>query len=182
MSRSSRLLNRSVLAILGLVWSALGALIVLWHVRPDLVAAAAAPLAGPAASTDWTVVAVVTAGALVLLATLHAVTRGRGRRADAVAVDGIAIDKHAVRDLYRLELGGHPDVLDVDVQPWWGRSGRAAWRIALHVRHGARLDEVVDRAASAADRMQERLGAHAPILIHVSGGVRAAVTKTRRAD
>ncbi|ROR65539.1 hypothetical protein [Agrococcus jenensis] len=182
MSRSSRTLNRMLLALLGTAWLALGAVVVLWHVRPDLVHAALSPLAATAAALDWTIVAAAAGAVLVLLAAVHGATRGRGRSGDAVADHGIAVDKHAVRDLYRLELGTMPDVLDVDVQPWWARRGRPAWRIALHVRHGARLDEVVERAATAAERTQQRLGAQVPILIHVSGGLRAAVASARRAE
>ena len=76
MSRSSRTLNRMLLALLGTAWLALGAVVVLWHVRPDLVHAALSPVAATAASVDWTIVATAAGTALVLLAAV--LRRGMG--------------------------------------------------------------------------------------------------------
>jgi len=181
MSGSSRTLNRAILIVLGLAWLAAGALVLLWHLQAEAVATALAPLAGPAAGLDWPIVAAVAAVALLLIAVLHAATRGRGRSDDALVAGPITLDKHAVRDVFRDELGQHPDLLDVEVQPWRAR-GRDAWHVTLRVRRGARLDELADRAAAAAGATRAQLGAAAPILIHLSGGLRAAVTHARRAE
>lgn len=181
MSGSSRILNRVLLAVLGIAWLAAGSLVLLWHLQPEPVIAALAPLAAPAAQLDWPIVAAIAGAALILIAAIHTATRGRGRSDDALVAGSITVDKHAVRDVFRAELGEHPDLLDLDVQPWRVR-GREAWQVTLRVRRGARLDELADRAAAAADGTRARLGAAAPILIHLSGGLRSAVAHARRAE
>ncbi|WAC67070.1 hypothetical protein OVA14_04765 [Agrococcus sp. SL85] len=188
MSRSSRSLNRTILVVLGLAWLAGGAWLLattaapqlLAPVQPTLDSAIAAGTAG--LPLDWALVGAIAGAALLVLAIVHATTRGRGRTAEAAVVGDIRVDRAAVLDLFEHALGDDPDVLQSSVQPWRSRRGRRSWRIAVTVRTGARLDEVLDRTAEAARATRTRLGVGAPIVLHLGGGLRAAVAHTKRAE
>lgn len=186
MSRSNRSLNRILLLVLGVAWLATGAWLVLRQALPDALAPvqpaldAATGLQPFGIPLDWAIVSAAAGGALVLLAIVHTATRGRGRTGDAAVAGSVVVDRAAVRDVLRQELGDHPDVLDVSVQPW-RRRRTAAWRVVVHTRTGAALDRIVDRTADAARATRDALGTDAPILVHIAGGLRAAVASDRRA-
>jgi hypothetical protein len=199
MTTTNRGWNRIVLTLVGLVWIVAGAGLVarqvwpdqvagLWEAAPQAVAdgwdALAAQLGLSVGSLDpaalWTVALVAAAAVALVWAIAHAATRGKGRTSDAVVADDVVIEAGLVEDVYRDALGTHPDVLRVHVSAW-RRSGGNAWRAAVDVRQHARLDEIADRAAGAAVATRERIGIDAPIVVHLTSGVRASMAKTARA-
>ncbi|GAA2175597.1 hypothetical protein GCM10009846_26120 [Agrococcus versicolor] len=199
MTTTNRGWNRIVLTLVGLGWILAGGVLVArqiwpeqasqaWNAAPQAVAdgwdALAAQLGLSVGSLDpaalWTVALVAVAVIALVWAIVHAATRGKGRTSDAVVSDDVVIEAGLVEDVYIDALGAHPDVLKVHVSAW-RRKGGSAWRAAVDVRQHARLDEIADRAATAAVATRERIGIDAPIVVHLTSGVRASMAKTARA-
>lgn len=199
MTTTNRGWNRIVLVIVGIGWIAAGGVLVArqlfpeqasqaWNAVPQAIAdgwdALAAQLGLSVGSLDpaalWTVALVIAAVVALVWAIAHAATRGKGRTSDAVVDDDIVIEASTVEDVYRLALGTHPDVLKVHVSAWRHKGGNA-WRASVDVRQHARLDEVADRAAKAAATTRERIGIDAPVVVHLTSGVRSSMAKTARA-
>lgn len=199
MTTTNRGWNRIVLVLLGIVWLAGGAILVArqvwadqvvaaWEAVPQAVAdgwdALAAQLGIAVGSLDpaalWGVVLIAAAVVVLVWAIVHAATRGKGRTGDAVEEDDVIIEAGAVEDTFERALGAHPDVLHVKVTAWRHR-GANAWRASIDVRDHARLDEVADRAAQAAQTTRERIGIDAPVVVHLTSSIRASVSKTARA-
>lgn len=199
MTTTNRGWNRIVLTLVGLGWIAAGGVLVarqlwpeqasqLWNAAPQAVAdgwdALTAQLGLSLGSLDpaalWTVALVAVAAIALVWAIAHAATRGKGRTSEAVVADDVIIEAGAVEDVYRQALGAHPDVLKVHVSTW-RHKGANAWRASVDVRQHARLDEVADRAAAAATATRERIGIDAPVVVHLTSGVRSSMAKTARA-
>lgn len=185
MSRSNRILNRIVLAVLGLV-AVVAGLAIGGGVLPAVRAAVRPVITLPRsvdvpASALWIVVAAC--AVVVALSLVWVATRGRGGTSIAVreraGADIVTVDVALVRDVVDHELEGVRDVVGCHVDAYVVRRQRAA-RIRVAVRRGgdavAALD-AVDRAVSVLDRT---LGRPVPVLVHLAGGTRAAIAEPVR--
>lgn len=185
MTKSNRTLNRIILLVLGLVSVIVGLAVgagVLPAVRDAMPAGVALPRrVDVPASALW-----IVAGAcalVVVLALAWATTRGGGGTAVAVRErtgdDGVTVNVALVRDLVEHELSGVRDVVGTRVDTYLVRRQRAA-RIRVSLRRGGDAVTVlgaVDRAVATLDRT---LGRELPVLVHLTGGTRAALAKPAR--
>jgi hypothetical protein len=188
MTRSNRTLNRVLLAVVGLLALALAALAV-WPIAAPLLhdAAGVSLPATPASALDdrsltpavlWSVAGGTVAVLVLCLAWV--LTRGRGRTTTAVRAGALEIDVHVVEQLLRQALGSEPEIVAVAASAHRVRRVTAV-RLRVDARRGADLRRVVDAVDLAVERLDARLGAELPLLVHVTSGLRASLARERRA-
>ncbi|PCN48630.1 hypothetical protein Csp2054_05910 [Curtobacterium sp. 'Ferrero'] len=185
MTKSNRTLNRIILLVLGLVAVIVGLAIgagVLPAVRDALQPYLTFPrsVQVPAASL-WIVAAAC--AVVIVLSLVWVFTRGGGGTSVAVrernGEDAVTINVALVRDVVDHELSGVRDVVGAKVDTYLVKRQRAA-RIRVAVRRGGdavTVLEAVDRALAVLDRT---LGRQIPVLVHLTGGTRAALAKPTR--
>jgi len=191
MTGSNRVLNRTILALLGLVGIALAVVIAALAVDPALLAGVDARLAGAVDAGRqaigsiafeplmlWSIAAVSAFGIVIALGWM--LTRGRGRTSTPVVVDGVELDSRVVQQVLQHELRAALDVVGVHATSYRARR-RPVVRVRIDVRRGAdlvRLMAAVDTAVAALDRT---LGTDLPILVHIATGFRTALSREHRA-
>ncbi|MBW1639769.1 hypothetical protein G3H63_11910 [Microbacterium resistens] len=189
MNATNRFANRVVLLLGGAALLIAGVVIVLWSVRPPWAAAATAQATGtvedllrtlpvwdapfggtvriPAAGV------IVGGGAVVLIVLLivFLTTRGAGRSATAVAdrtpLGRTEVDRRVADRVLAAPLAERADVLDAHGRVHRVRGG-AAYRLAVRVRRGADLAEVVGAAERAAQEWDALASRPMPVLLHLA--------------
>ncbi|WP_022902996.1 hypothetical protein [Curtobacterium sp. B8] len=185
MTKSNRTLNRIILLVLGLVAVIAGLTIgagVLPAVRDALKPYVTLPsnVSVPAASL-WIVAGVCVV--VIVLALAWVFTRGRGGTSVAVreraGEDQVTINVALVRDVIDHELHGVRDVVGAKVDTYLVKRQRAA-RIRVNVRRGGDAVTVLDAVDHAIGVLDRTLGRQVPVLVHLTGGTRAALAKLTR--
>jgi len=175
MTRSNRLLNRIILALLGLALVASAAAV--WLLEP-------ASVIEPAEITTtglWITAAALLA--VVVLAALWIFSRGRGqvrtliRRSDDAGA--ASIESRVVADLIADDLARVPDVLGVTASAYRVR-GQVALELRVTTRGAADIRLVVDSVERALDELDDLLETRIPVLLHVASGVRAGFARQQR--
>lgn len=185
MTKSNRTLNRVILLVLGLVAVVAGLVIgagVLPAVRDALAGYVTLPDRVEVPTESLWIVAAACA-VVVVLALVWIVTRGRGGTSVAVRErsgdDAVTVNVALVRDVLDHELRGVHDVVGSRVDTYLVRRQRAA-RVRVAVRRGGdavTVLEAVDRALAVLDRT---LGRPVPVLVHLTGGTRSALSRATR--
>jgi hypothetical protein len=174
MTSSNRVMNRMLLALVGLLFAA-ASVLVAW----PLVTGTARPFTLPAAD-DTAATAVLLGGAVVVVAlsVTWIVTRGRGRRSLAIETTGLRLDTTAVESVVRDELQNHPDIVAARVQAYRSRDGRTLL-LSVQARTHADLLALTDGVRAAIARADATLGVALPIVVHITTGLRTAMASSR---
>ena len=168
MTRSNRIMNRLILLVLGLVMIAAAAYVV--GARP----LGLPDIPKPSVAALWAIVggAVV----VIVLSLIWIFSRGRGRirhLIEAQSPDGsVTIDAHLVADLVGDALADQPDVVGVSSTGFRMR-GRSVLSLRVTARRGADLARVIREVDTAVDQLDGVLEQQLPILLQVTGAVRA---------
>lgn len=183
MTRSNRLLNRTVLVITGLLALAVGAVVALPAIPDGWLAAvgvdrSAVRLRELAGSELW--LGAGGAALVVVLALVWMLTRGRGRTSTPVVVDGTELDIRVVEQLLRQATDGAPDLVGVHATAYRVRRTPVV-RVRLDVRRGADLPRLLETFDRAVTRLDRTLGVQLPLLAHITTGVRSALSREHRA-
>lgn len=201
MRSTPRGLNRVLLALVGLVLLAVGALVTvtgfsaavsrgwlvvgeqLWDGLTGLVRSAPTP----GGDVSWISVAVlVVLIAAVILMLIWIFSQGGGRT-NQVAIafhDGdlpghTRIRTSLVADAVEQALEHEDQVLSAQVSTW--KAGRAdGLNLRLQVRKGARLGDTLGTARDLVTGLDLLTGTRAPVLIRISSGARARLSRTER--
>ncbi|MDO8382124.1 MAG: hypothetical protein Q7T17_04015 [Microbacterium sp.] len=181
MTRTNRLANRIILAVIGLIALALAAVVALpfapmlgftipWE---DL------GLAVPDATLPpvvWTVAGA--AFVVVLFAITWIVTRGRGRTSTALSIEGATIDASVVQSVLRERLANAPDVVVVSASAHRRRGGPVVL-VRVQARPGPDLAALQTAIRGAIDRLDEVIGTRIPLVVHLTSGVRSSIARPR---
>lgn len=182
MTRSNRMLNRTILLLLGLLALAVVAALAL-PVLPETSAGFRMPKPGLAAPGPLALqLTVGIAVVMIALALAWIFTRGRGRTVSAVGgerADGVTVEVHVVEQLLRDALDGDPDLLGTSVTGYRVR-GRSVLRVRLSARRGAELRRLTDTVRRSVDELDAALGVELPILVHITSGFRASIAHEQR--
>lgn len=179
MTRSNRMLNRVILLVLGLIaLGAAGALAL--PLLTESVVSFRLPAIRPTATLDGIIAAA--AVVVIVLSVAWIVTRGRGRT--RVALDGeLSVDARVADELIREELSHEPDVISASAGAFRVR-GAAVLRVRVEARRSADLRRLTDAVRSAVDQLDLALGtppdARLPVVVHVSSGFRASLSREHR--
>ncbi|WP_438352338.1 hypothetical protein [Microbacterium sp. CJ88] len=182
MTSTNRTLNRVILLLLGVVALAGGAALAL-PLLPAVTAWIGIPLLAwipPLPDlTDPTVLWILAAGlvAVLVLAVAWIATRGRGRTSRAIDADGIVVDDTALAGILRAELDASPDVLSVAAQGY--RRAGGAVLVNVQTRSRANLLVLLTQLRAAVATADTTLGADVPLVIHVTTGLRTAMSTSR---
>ncbi len=173
MTSSNRILNRMLLLLVGLGFIAVAG-VVAW----PQVTGAPLPLAVGAADplVSWGIIAA--ALVVLVIAVSWIATRGRGRTRYAVAADDTRIDAAALADVLRDALADAPDVAGVKVAGYTVRRTRMLGVTVLTRRHPD-LPALMDDVRGAVARMDAVVGTPLPTVVHVTTGIRTALSRER---
>lgn len=189
MNSTNRVLNRLLLLIGGLLLALLGATMLLWVIRPawsesalstleqmadDKIAdlgAATVTLVGVGELPLAVLVTLAVALLLVIALVVFIFSRGRGdvrEVARMTASDGRTdVDRNVVDAVLVGPLAERPDVLSARTGVYRVKGTRAV-RLAVTVRPGASLGEVLTAADRAVQDWDALLGRKTPVLIHLT--------------
>ena len=183
MTLTNRLLNRTLLLVLGLACLA-AAVVVAAPFAPGALTEQAwmAWLGGvpalPALDSRLALLAVLAGAVLVLAVCLPLIlTRGRGRTSIALVADGLSLDDDLVEQMVRHSLAGQPDVLAVGAQAYRRDGGVVLVRIEARSR--ANLSWLLDSVRGAIADLDTSIGRRLPVDIHDTTGIRTATTGSR---
>lgn len=180
MTRSNRVLNRLILLLLGLAVLASAGALATPFLAPDAIAWRVDDLAAPLGDPTVLWITAVAAAVLVVLSVMWIVTRGRGRTPAAVETDDVRIDAGAVRDILRHQLSGVTDIVGLDAAAYFVRRERVI-EVRVQVRRRADLARVMTETRRAVDEVDRMLGTPLPLLVHLTTGLKSAVTGARTA-
>lgn len=189
MNSTNRVLNRLLLLIGGLVLAVIGAASLLWAVRPAWADDALTAIEQRAddAITDIGAVTITVAGVgelpiallaalavallLVIALVVFIFTRGRGdvrEVARMTASDGRTdVDRNVVDAMLVRPLAGRADVLSARTGVYRVKGTRTV-RLAVTVRQGASLGDVLTAADRAIQDWDALLGGTTPVLVHLT--------------
>lgn len=188
MNATNRMLNRVVLLTTGLVLAVAGVVALALGIRPawaePMIEAVTTTVADLAARLDtWRIaapngeplpgtllVALAVAVIVAICALVFLLTRGGGRTADVLRIDGATgrttVDRNVADAVLREPLTARPDVLSVRTSAHRVRRVPAV-TLAVTVRKGAPLAAVVTTAESAVASWDRLAGARLPVLVHL---------------
>ena len=186
MNSTNRVLNRTVLLLGGLLFAITSAAALLWAARPAwaesllsdvetdvdaLVNGSTAEIAGIGTVPVAFIVAFIAALMLVVALVIFVFARGRGEVSEVAserADDGRTdVDRNVVDAVLAGALAERPDVLSARTGVYLVRGTRIV-RLAVTVRRGASLADVLAAAERAITDWESLLGAGTPILIHLT--------------
>ncbi|MBI5160178.1 MAG: hypothetical protein HY996_01985 [Micrococcales bacterium] len=179
MTRSNRTLNRMLLALVGVFFLGLAAVLA-WP-----WAAESLPVLPPAPRLALDSVALwVTSGvalAIVVLALTWILSRGRGGTRTALTVGDVSVATAAVEHTVRDELADVPSVLAVAAGAHRLR-GRTALEVTISTRRSADLPALLERVRSAVRALDTALGAEVPLVVRITTGWRSGLAHVQRAE
>jgi hypothetical protein len=202
MNRTPRLLNRILLAILGLALLACGAHLSLAAVAPDYAAGwrqaaaqldaranevlAATTLPGQSESWLWILIAGLLI-CLILLVLWWIAVQGSGRGGDYVSAyfddeplpGRVEISQHAVEQALRHVLGRRNDIISIGVSVW-GLEPEAGLRIKVQPRKGTAPGPLGREVARAAQLVQQTMGTAGPVVVYLAVGTRSRFARVER--
>ncbi|RKW69563.1 hypothetical protein [Galactobacter caseinivorans] len=201
MNRTPRGLNRTILAILGVLCVLFGAHLILVSVLPAYASAVAAPLASintwvtetwGATSTGgggwvWLALA-VPAVLIVVFAVVWMLSQGRGRvtlySREAVpegqARGVVEITGSVPTALLKRALADRGDILSVSMSVWDQQADAAGLRVRIQPRPGAEPLRLVQDMDRWVQELDERVGLQGPVLVELVSGTRARFARTER--
>ena len=180
MTRSNRLLNRVILALVSLILIGAAA----WVANRAYPIVEIAGIEAPSGRNLW-----VVAGAalvVVILALAWILTRGRGRTTSIVtAADergSVSIDARLASDLIGHDLAALADVVSVSSTAFrtGARSAPTALELRVVTRRSADLHTVVNTVTKSVEQFDTALETRLPVLLHVATGVRASFAREQR--
>lgn len=189
MNSTNRVLNRILLFVGGLVLIAGGAAVLLWALRPTWaegwiesarshattivtdLRAATSPMPGVGDVPIAVLVALLVAMLLIVLLLMFVFSRGGGASHD-VAVESsptgsTKVDRNVVDAVLTEPLAARADVLSARTSVYEVK-GEHTVRLALTVRQGAILADVLTAAERAVAEWDALLGKETPLLIHLT--------------
>jgi hypothetical protein len=174
MTSSNRLLNRILLAVVGLAALAVAATAV-W----PAVTGSVLPVVVPDLDTTWAL-GVLTAAAVVtvVLCVAWIGTRGRGRTRAALHTGDVRIDTSAVEAIVKERLSASPDVAGVRLQGYRVRRQRMLL-LTVQARRHPDLPRLRSDIAGAIDTVDTVLGTRLTAVAHVTTGVRTTLASSR---
>lgn len=174
MTRSNRSLNRFLLLVTGLAALALAAALALpW--TPWRSAVRYPYLTGDATAL-WLVAAA--AVVVVVLCAAWIASRGRGRTRAALETGDTEIDAAVVASLLRARLGANPDVAAVSASAYRRRRARIVL-VQVQTRPAPDLGLLTDDVHAAVAGLHRDLGAAVPVVVHLTSGLRGALSAPR---
>ena len=199
MSSTHRWLNRTLLAVLGLMLVAVGALTAAAGLVPDVAEAwtsigatavnglpallASAPLT--ADTSWWTIAALALVVVCAALLIGWIASQGGGRTStvgrQVSAMGNTTVETSLVADALRTALEENGQILAVAVSSWRVRR-QTGLRVRVQPRRGASPGAVVAAANEAIAGLDTLLGERIPVLVSVQTGARTRFTRTRRVD
>jgi len=180
MTRSNRLLNRVILALVGLVLIVAAA----WVANRYYPVIDISPISAPSGRNLW-IVAGIALG-VVILSLAWILTRGRGRTGAIVtATDdtgSVSIDARVAADLISHDLAALADVVSVSSTAFrtGARSTPTALELRVVTRRSADLPTVVTTVTRSVEQFDTALETRLPVLLHVASGVRASFAREQR--
>lgn len=194
MTRSNRVLNRIVLALLGVVLVAAGLVALFSSARGPLRDAGVptswsdgleAPLAAASRLTPTTWALWATAAValvVVVLAAVWAASRGRGgtsvvvrEHADAA---GVTVNVALVRALLERAVPSDGDIASVHADAFEARGGARLVRVTVGVRRDGDAVAARERVVAGLAEVERQLGRTVPTLVHLAAA-RVASTGSR---
>ena len=177
MTRSNRVVNRVLLALVGLAFLTVAA----WIANRYFAAVDVWAITVP--ETQWLWVAASTCLVLIVLAVVWIATRGGGRaRTLVTATDDEghgSIEARVAADLIADDLERIPDIVDVTARAF-RVSGRIVLELVVTTRRAADVRLVVDSVGRAVASLDDVLATRIPVLLHVASGVRANLAHGQR--
>lgn len=185
MNSTNRALNRAVLLIGGILFALAGVAALLWAVRPawaqsvlsDVEQAVDAALSGTRVAVGdidiptVLIAAFIAALILAVVLTIFVFARGRGSVHEVARVkadDGRTdVDRNVVETVLSGALIPRQDVLSARTGVYLVKGTRTV-RIAVTVRQGASLGDVIAAAERAIKDWDSLLGGEIPVLIHLT--------------
>lgn len=180
MTRTNRLANRVILALIGLVALGLGALVALPFASGLGIAVPWESLGVTLPDATQPLVLWSIAGAclvVVLFAIAWILTRGRGRTSTALSLDGATIDASVVQSVLRERLANAPDVVVVSASAHERRRGPVVL-VRVQARPGPDLGALQTAVRGAIGRLDEVIGARIPLVVHLTSGVRSTFARS----
>jgi len=177
MTRSNRVVNRAIIAAVGIALVAVGA----WEANRAYPTVAIPNLPAPTTTGLW--IAVASAVVLIVLSIAWIVSRGRGRsrtllaRSDAAGTT--SIDARVAADFIADDLSRIADVVGVTSRAYRVR-GTIALELTVTTRRAADVRAVVDAVRTAVEELDRVLDERIPVLLHVASGVRANLAREQR--
>ncbi|MBO1740621.1 hypothetical protein [Leifsonia sp. TF02-11] len=200
MNGTNRALNRTVLALTGLIVLGVSGLAILFLVAPAFASAWKTTSHGVLASLDelfgqrlWpsttlNAAAVVALGAAIAFAALllvFALRQGHGRTSTVLraTTDDGTVELDAAISAVLLEdlLSPAPGIASVDVSAYRVRRDPAL-KITVRCRRGASPRAVTDAVDEAVARLHAALGTPVPVFAELTGGFRARLRPAVRVD
>ncbi len=182
MTRTNRLANRVILALVGLLALGAAAVVALPYTESLGITAlnlTALGFALPDASQPVVLWSIVGAAVVIVMFALGWIlTRGRGRTATALSVEGATVDASAVQSVLRTRLAGSPDVVVVSASAHQRRGGPVVL-VRVQARPGPDLGALRSAVRDAIDHLDRVLGTPVPLVVHLTGGVRSTWASTR---
>ena len=183
MTTTNRGLNRVLLFLIGLIAIIVGVTVgagVLQPVRDAIRPYGTLPRQVDVPDTALWIIAGACA-VVIILALVVVFTRGGGGTSVAVRErtgdDQVTVNVALVRDVIDHELRDVHDVVSSRVDTYLVKKQRAA-RIRVHVRRGGDAVTVLDAVDHAVTTLDRTLGREVPVLVHLTGGTRTALSQT----
>lgn len=177
MTRSNRIGNRIIIALLGLVLLTSAA----WVGNRAMPVIDLPAIPAPTETALW--IAAGIALVIVVLALLWVFSRGRGHTRSLVTVSDdsgtASVDARVAADFITEDVSRVVDVVSVSSSAYRTRGG-IALELRVTTRRSADVRIVVDAVKKAVIELDDVLETRIPVLLHVATGVRASFAREQR--
>ncbi|MDH6180116.1 hypothetical protein M2152_000298 [Microbacteriaceae bacterium SG_E_30_P1] len=170
MTSSNRVINRMLLALVGLA-ALVAAAYVTVRAYPALIPTISIPaLPAVEGAALWYLAGA--SGIVVALSIAWIVTRGRGSTHDVIHENTpfgvVEVDVRVVSDLVSAQLANRQDIVGVSVNAYRVRRA-ATLALTVTVRSGADIERVRDDVALAVAEVDTQLESRLPVVVHITG-------------
>jgi hypothetical protein len=177
-TRSNRIGNRIIIALLGLVLLAAAA----WVGNRAMPVIDLPAIPAPTTNALWITAAI--ALVVVVLSLLWIFTRGRGHTRTVVTVSDdsgtASVDARVAADFITEDVSRIVDVVSVASRAYRTDKKTVALELRVTTRRSADVRLVVDAVKRAVIELDDVLETRIPVLLHVATGVRASFAREQR--